>query len=649
MPDYRKGRSGTYGEKSTFVIEDERLKATLKPGRATIPGVWISAARNLVVPPNAVEVTAVWLNRLGVAHRLIDNRPQHPVIDWRKPELLATLLSTELKEKVAGLGHPLEYLLEWQRQVLAETAFKSGSYIRVDAGGGKTIAYLAWALRVLGLIVVVCKAGARTSVYEEALRVTKIRPILLEGEKAAAIPSDARMVILGWETLHAWIGPLLAARPVTVVYDEIHKLKAHKRASAALDPTTLDADGNASVKFTRLGNISDCASQLSRACRRRIGSTATPISNRTEDLWSQNDALDPGMWGDFLSFAIRYCEGHKNTFNRWDTKGTAQGDLLWELRERMKGFLFDLPRSVTHKDLPEARRETVIISAGNQSRAAGGFLQELRKAVRLGDKDKLYELRLQEAATAKRSAVLDRVGEALRNGQKVMVFTGRIRDTEALADDVRDLAAKIGVVEFEVPPDYEGDRARDAAAGVLVVKDGRAYLRRKPDVFMHHGEVQNARAALDEIRWTWMGYPGDPDAGTPSRELHPGPAVLICTAQSFGESYNMHSTDLQLHAVLPATPKDVEQREGRVKRHGQKRKVLIVYLIAEGTVDERLTEILLDKLPAVEAITSAEGVKGLAEQMSGDSSRGQIIDALFDDLVQGLGPARQDDGIGGTP
>jgi SNF2 family DNA or RNA helicase len=70
-----------------------------------------------------------------------------------------------------------------------------------------------------------------------------------------------------------------------------------------------------------------------------------------------------------------------------------------------------------------------------------------------------------------------------------------------------------------------------------------------------------------------------------------------------------------LIAMLPFTPGQVVQWEGRVARLGQKRPELIEYLIAEGTVDERVAGILLEKLPAVQTVAKDDSVEGLSDQL----------------------------------
>ena len=105
-----------------------------------------------------------------------------------------------------------------------------------------------------------------------------------------------------------------------------------------------------------------------------------------------------------------------------------------------------------------------------------------------------------------------------------------------------------------------------------------------------------------------------------------GPTVLIGTGHAWGESVNLQDTDLALFVMLPWTPRNILQWEGRFSRLGQKRPVMVSYIIAEGTVDEHVADILLDKLPAVHEIGGDEAAQGIEEAFiqSGDDLLSRI-------------------------
>lgn len=58
---------------------------------------------------------------------------------------------------------------------------------------------------------------------------------------------------------------------------------------------------------------------LLRKARRLVLLSGTPALSRPEELYTQLDALRPGVFGSWTAFAKRYCNAHHGRFG-WDTK-----------------------------------------------------------------------------------------------------------------------------------------------------------------------------------------------------------------------------------------------------------------------------------------------------------------------------------------
>jgi len=58
--------------------------------------------------------------------------------------------------------------------------------------------------------------------------------------------------------------------------------------------------------------------------------------------------------------------------------------------------------------------------------------------------------------------------------------------------------------------------------------------------------------------------------------------------------------------------------------------VLISYIIAEGTVDERVADVLLSKLEDVQETLNDEEAGGVARTLSGEENEEAILDKLFE-------------------
>jgi ribosomal silencing factor RsfS len=100
----------------------------------------------------------------------------------------------------------------------------------------------------------------------------------------------------------------------------------------------------------------------------------------------------------------------------------------------------------------------------------------------------------------------------------------------------------------------------------------------------------------------------------------------------------MQDTDAALFVMLPYTPGQIRQWEGRFCRLGQKRPVTIYYVIAEGSVDEHVADILIRKLPAVEQVAKDEELAAAKDVIAGFDSQ-QSPDAFADKILAKIAKA----------
>jgi len=554
---------------SKFRISFPVLPQELGRAISSVPGLVV---RDNVVtaPDNAAWLVQQWASVRGVPHRIDEVSS-----DGVPLKSIEALVGAGLREWVP------EFLTPYQKDGILQMAHRSGHYWWA-AGAGKTAGAICWALAHPGRTVIVTRAGVRRSHGREVERLTTHRAFVIEeakskssSEVAKGLPeSDAQFAIVGWENLPDVIDTLLAWKPRNIVFDEVHKAKSHKRWTATPTET-------GQLKFDAKDNIAHAAMRLSRATAYRLATTATPIKDRTRDLWAQLDLVHPDAWGPFYrehaaSFTGRYCGAHPGAYGGIDTSGATNLDELWE---RVSVIVHQVPHSETHRHLPPRRRLVTYVTQDEQCRAEG-FTQSYFKRAAAGGHTGLLEARLMEAAGKKRKALLSLVEEAVQVGQKVVIFTGRREDCDRLAEDVQKIAG-----------------------------DAR--------IFSGHGGT--APAIRDQIQQDYMAAPG--------------PAVLVGTGDAWGEGVNLQDTDLALIAMLPYTPGQIVQWEGRFARHGQKRPVLIQYLICENSVDEHVAGILLDKLPAVESVSRDDSLDGFSDALSCADEAEDIIDNLIAKLA----------------
>jgi len=462
-----------------------------------------------------------------------------------------------------------EFAVDYQREGVGFAATRNAAYFVWAAGAGKTLAAvwtaLVWQEWSRRKVVVITKAPVRDQFRREIERFTTIRPQVLTGRTAHGIPDAIDWVVLGWPTLVAWKSELCRwARGGVVVFDELHCAKQWKRRERFLSRANR-------VAWRDLENVSAAAASLAKVCDYRLGLSATPVANNLMDLWSQQDILEPGQWESSWEYAHCYCDATPGEYGGLDTSGKSNLD---QLRQNLRRTWHRVKQAQVNRFLPAKRRQLVYLRKEDQSRPAA-FARDLRRAAKQG-RQTLLEMRLMEAATRKQKWLVDTVMEALICKQKVVVFTGRQRDCEKLAELFSDKIQKRGM---------------------------------KCPVWFGHG-----------------GYgPEHVDRTCTEYMAHKGAALLVGTGDAYGEGKNLQDSDLLILAMLPYTPRQILQRENRVARLGQSRPVLVLYPIAEGTEDERISSILLPKLEQVSEAVGDEEAEAVMAAVAGDDSEEEIL------------------------
>jgi len=530
----------------------------------TVPGVrWEHG--QLRVPTNAYTLVHNVLGSIGVGHTAQNIN----AAAWKD-----SVSFHELRDFVPGM------LTDYQQEGIAFALTRPGSHLWWPCGAGKTLGAIVWAVAAGGPIVAVTRAAARRTWELEVQKYSHLAPYIWKpaslkrkkdrwadlGEYLVWCAEEGRrpFVIVAWETLQSALADIRKLKPTSVIYDEAHRGKSHKRWQAVTRE-----DGG--VKFSKRENMTSAAMDISRLAKRRLCTTATPVRNRLRDLWAQLDLAEPALWGAFYPWASRYCGSKPGRYGGIDTTGQSNTD---ELQQRLNAVAHVVPYATTHAQLPPKRRQVTYLPVEDQQKPAA-MKRDIARASKVGG-SALLEVMLCEAASRKRGFILDLAKDHLHDGEgKVIIFTGRRKDAEQLAASVQ------------------------KATGA--------------QVWMGHGDTP--APVRDEIREQYM--------------ASDGPCVLVGTGDAWGESLNLQDTDALILAQLPYTPGQVVQWEGRVARLGQKRPVIVHYVVAEGTVDERVAALLLEKLPAVEAVVG-DGVAGqLHSELSGAEHEADLVASML--------------------
>ncbi len=512
----------------------------------------------------------------GVKHRNSAVRIPYNLHDWFN--LTAPTMPTDgvafakmIYQSKAFKDGVDEIVLPHQWQLTEAALGKEGVNTWCAAGGGKTLvglARLASAGRLPKLVV--CPKKAILSWQDDIRKFSNFKDITLSGRTAVDFEPDPRYIYLcPYSVLVNWVDVLIK-RFYTVVFDEVHYLKSRTRGKYHYE--------HGQKIWVPAENTATAGAKLGYAMKRRMGLTATQIPDKLIDMWGQLDAIEPYQWGRPHGFGVRYCAGHKEQYGfKYD--GSSN---LTELRSRLHWSGLYIPPEEVRRHLPGMRRSLIRIPVEDQDR--GEMMKKEIAQAKKVSRSSYFEAMLMQAATKKRGYTVQRVIDALNEGKKVVVFTGRRKDCEMIATRI-----------------------------MKHKKLGNA------DVWWSHGGASSVHAGKScrrEIKDAYMGSAG--------------PACLVATGQAWGESLNLQDTDVAFFTMMPLTPRNIEQWEGRFPRLGQVRPVEIIYISAVGTFDDHLAELLVEKLPVVGEVRGDEFIKQMYRDLTGASEgKESLLDKLM--------------------
>lgn len=375
--------------------------------------------------------------------------------------------------------------------------------------------------------------------------------------------------------------------------------------------------------------------------RRLLLLTATPLQNSLGELFTLMGLVAPGSDRDRLGL-------------RRFPKRLAAADAE-VLRKRLSGTMIRSRRSDVKNGaaLPPREARTLRVRLSGPGRdlyqAASGYAAEgyRKSAVANNAAYGFYLMGLQRMLTSSVEALAASLGRRLEmlEGLARLRKRDRRRLKEMLPEggEAEELPAELKkrvVAEIETLKGIIGlaSRVERQPKRRALVKFLRELFRREPDarvlVFTEFLKTQEMLAsALIAEGWAteiYRGGMGIREKNEVIERFEKG-RILVST-EAGAEGRNLQFCHVVVNFDLPWNPMRVEQRIGRVHRLGQTRDVLVVNLVATGTVEDHLLRILDEKLGIFrETVGDLETILGIL------SPEGAPETVVMEAFVQGHG------------
>ena len=470
----------------------------------------------------------------------------------------------------ASLEHlrfePFDYQLETAEVVLRR--MRGRAILADEVGLGKTIeaGLVLTELRLRGLarrVLVVCPAGLVAQWHEELERKFALPTNVLESHEPepAVAGSDPPVAICSLPTARRspMRDRLVDQDWDLVVIDEAHRAK----------------------------NPSTASSRLVRDLRARhlLLLTATPVENRLADLFNLASLVAPGVLGTAKQFRSRHGG---------DASATPRE--LSALRARMREVMVRHRRSQVALMLPRRLAETLVVTPGDAERDLYATVAELaRSEGRSASQARAMALRSALRLAGSSPAAVRGVAAKLgwRDVEDRVEELLATRHRSAKADVLLDVLARLGATwpraatrDLRDPEDGGG-----AAEKVIVFT---AYRRTQE----HLAQVLNG-AGVSHVLYHGALSRREKEAAVGAFRSE---VPVLLSTEAAGEGRNLQFCHQMVNFDLPWNPMQIEQRLGRLHRIGQDHDVVVVNLVARGTIEERVLSVLESKINLFELV-----------------------------------------------
>lgn len=432
-------------------------------------------------------------------------------------------------DMVLPVPEGLEYR-PFQKAGVAWALSHEGTLIGDDMGLGKTVEALGVvnADSTVNSVLVVCPLSVALNWKAEAEKwLTREASIGVASSKE--LP-DTDVVIAHWGIISKHAEALRERNWDLVVLDEAHYAKNPKAGR------TKALFGDRTKRIAPL------------VAGRRLALSGTPIPNRPIEIYPVLKWLAPQDFPSWMTFALRYCNGH-NTAYGFDSTGASHLD---ELQERLRSSVMvrRLKKDVL-TELPEKTRQVITISADTS---------ELKKAL--------------AAERAKKAETDKALVEAL-----AQVELAKAGSEEEYKEAVNALREAQGVAFNEM------SRVRHETALTKVpqvlnhVKDVLADEDQKLILFAHHRDVINSlKEGLENDSGEWRGVktvsimggdsPDHRQDAVTSFQNDPSVRVFLGSIGAAREGITLTAADVAIFAEIDWVPGNLSQAEDRCMAEG---------------------------------------------------------------------------------
>ena len=374
-----------------------------------------------------------------------------------------------------------------------------------------------------------------------------------------------------------------------LVLDEMHALANPKSAQTIAVYGQQDKKG----KTVKQGLVS--------RARKKVFLTGTPLRNVVCEMWGMLHALAPRTFNKFFPFAIRFCGAVKGRWG-WDFSGESQTP---EQRAASHKALQDMLRTGTEHgglmirrlkkdvatDLPPKTRNVLPLEPGPEALE----LLELESQQLQGVQERIDALETD-------ALIAQLEGNTLAYEDAI----ARLQKSRSIAfDEIAQMRAELGRLKVEPSVAYIRGLLEEGTAKVIVFAHHRAVIDGLTEGLRKYG------CAIIDGRVAGKGRivraEGDPKVidrieVVDAFQTDPSIRVFIGNYKAAGTGITLTAASTVVQVESTWTAADNAQAEDRAHRIGATEHVYVVYLVFDGSMDQRMLEAVVRKMDTADQV-----------------------------------------------
>jgi len=496
--------------------------------------------------------------------------------EWAKEASRAT----DAEIEVRGLGGTLR---PFQKAGVAYASRQKRCFIADEMGLGKTIQALATLQHLDSFpALIIVPASVKLNWAREVEKWLPGKSVVVLNGSNGTFDTSHDIVIINYDILTKHCESLKRRHFKALIMDESTYCK---------NPKTIRAK---TVK------------ELSKTITVILALTGTPILNRPQELISQLEILDRlDDMGGFWTFAKRYCDAKRGQWG-WDMSGSSN---LGELNDKLRSICYIRRiKSEVLKELPPVQHATIPMTIDNWEEYNGAendLVSWLHEKKRCDEKVLKIVAKIAEEnpgmSKQKRQEILEQTVE-------YAVWKAMRGETFVRIGALKQIAAKgkIESVKSWVSDFMESDQ--------------------KLIIFAHHIEIQ--KSLLKEFPGSARLFGEDSPVIRQQNidrfQNNPSCRIIVCSLIAGGIGVTLTAASNVAFVEFGWNPGTMDQAKDRAHRIGQEHKVTAWWLIADGTIDNDIVDLIAKKREVVDAATD-----GSLSQEDDESVMNGVIDRLL--------------------